>query len=391
MVHTMDEFGSLTRNDALAGEIRGEMTLHGRITFRRFMELALYHPSLGYYASEQERIGAHGDFVTSPALGPLFGAMLGRQVAEIWELLGAPEPFDIVEFGGGDGALCRALLGWAERAMPALAEALRYTIVEQGPDTSDRHPRVRRRREVSELGGGVTGVILSNELPDSFPVHRVRVMGGRLQEVYVTWAGSFVEADGPLSRPELSEYFRRLGLMPGEGASAEVNLDALTWVQGAAGLLRRGAMLTIDYGYPAADLYAPWRKQGTLMAFYHHAVVDDPYAHIGRQDLTSHVDFTTLARTGEEAGLQTLGFTSQGHFLHALGVHEAIAAEGLSLEERLARRRLALALTDPAGLGRIRVLAQGRDLPDGTVLRGFAEAPEPQTTLRRGLPGERTA
>jgi SAM-dependent MidA family methyltransferase len=173
--------------------------------------------------------------------------------------------------------------------------------------------------------------------------------------------------------PALRAYFDALGLLPGEGCEAEVNLDAVDWMRQAAGSLRRGYVLTIDYGYPAEMLYAPWRRRGTLMTFYRHGPGEDPYVRIGRQDMTTHVDFTTLARTGEANGLCTLGFTTQSEFLAALGIGDALAGrpDPKALEEHYALRRAVIELSDPAGLGRVGVLVQGKDVPD-SPLRGLA-------------------
>jgi SAM-dependent MidA family methyltransferase len=218
--------------------------------------------------------------------------------------------------------------------------------------------------ESLEAAGAGVACILSNELIDSFPVHRIQVVGGRLLEIFVAADGDrLAEVRDEPSTPELANCFDRLGLLPGEGCEAEVNLDAQTWAQCAAARLSSGFLLTLDYGYPARTLYAPWRKQGTLLCFYRHTATTDPFAHVGRQDITSHVDFTTFALAGRDAGLEPLGFTSQQRFLSALGIHDALEggpAAAPSLEEYLARRRAVEALLDPQGLGRIRAFVQGK-------------------------------
>jgi SAM-dependent MidA family methyltransferase len=197
---------------------------------------------------------------------------------------------------------------------------------------------------------------------------------GRLREVFVTWDGArFVEELREPFTPELEAYFERVGLVPGEDCTAEVNLAGTEWMAQAGEALRRGFVLTFDYGYEAEELYAPWRKEGTLLCFYKHNPSGNPYARIGRQDMTSHVDFTSIRRSGEEAGLKTLGLVSQSDFLINLGISEAVPpGDGeIGLEEYLARRRAVSELLDPAGLGRIRVLAQVKGV-DEAPLRGFA-------------------
>jgi SAM-dependent MidA family methyltransferase len=229
------------------------------------------------------------------------------------------------------------------------------------------------------LGSGIHGCILSNELLDAMPVHRVRVHEGSLQEIFVTWKGSeFVEELREPSSADIDAYFRRLRLVPGEGCVAEVNLDATRWTRETAVAIEHGFVMTLDYGYEAEDLYAPWRKDGTLLCFYRHNPSTDPYARIGRQDITSHIDLTSVRAAGERTGLRTLGIVSQSQFLMNLGIAEALAppAENeTGIEEYYARRRAGLELIDPGGLGRIRVLVQARGVED-VALRGL----EPEVT-----------
>src|SRR5581483_3401663 len=359
-------FGSNTENAVLRQHITAELQVHGLLTFRRFMQLALYHPDEGYYR-RREPIGARGDYLTSPELHPLFGAVLRRQLAELWAALDRPSTFTVVEVGAGSGALARAILGVPEDAFGA---ALRYLIVEPDPRLRTLQTRTLgsladavRWREALAAEAAPVGCVLSNELVDSFPVHRVTVRDGRLRELWVGLEdGRFVDVEGDPSTPELAAYFARLGLLPGDGCVAEVNLDALAWLREAAAAIDRGFVLTLDYGYPARQLYAPWRRQGTLLCYSRHTVQTDPYVRIGQQDLTAHVDFSSLAAAGEPAGLQTLGFTTQQRLLAALGIDEALRGgpAALGLEEYLARRRAVADLLNPEGLGRVRVLLQGK-------------------------------
>ena len=384
---TVDEFESTAENPLLVAEIRTRLEREGRLTFRDFMEMALYHPRHGYYRSPREKMGRAGDYLTSPEVHPLFGHMVGRQLAEMWEVMGSPGRFDLLEMGAGNGLLARDILRWSQRLHPAFLEALAYRIAETSPALVER-----QRQTVEALGlpdskvtwepdevptaGSVSGCLLSNELVDSFPVHRVAVEGGELLEVYVVWReGRFQEELGPPSTPELAAYFQRLGLLPGEGCRAEVNLAALVWMRRVAAALARGFVLTFDYGHEAGDLYAPWRRDGTLLCFYRHNPSSDPYARVGKQDMTAHVDFTSLVEEGRRHGLESLGMTSQSRYLAALGIGEALArapGDELSLEEYYARRRAVSELLDPAGLGRIRVLVQAKGVGP-CALRGLAE------------------
>jgi SAM-dependent MidA family methyltransferase len=373
---------SSTENEALRETIAARILSEGAISFREFMSLALYHPSLGYYSSWRGKMGRDGDYLTSPEVSPIFGLLVGRQLQEMWAEMGRPPQFQVVEVGAGTGALCHDLLRWARRAAPDLFRAIDYVIAEVSASLAERQrmsveaePEVAGRvRWLEALPPGIEGCVLSNELLDSMPVHRVSVQDGRLNELFVAWDGRrFVEEMRPPSSAEIEAYFQRLNLLPGEGCLAEVNLEALTWVEKAARALNRGYLLTLDYGYEAPEMFAPWRRGGTLACFHRHTVNDDPYARLGRQDMTSHVDFTSLRRVGEDAGLRTLGLVSQAEFLANLGIADLLSGprEGeISLEEYYARRRAATELLDPAALGRVRVLLQGKGV-QGTSLTGL--------------------
>jgi SAM-dependent MidA family methyltransferase len=378
------DFPSTTENEALKDIIRQRIAEAGAITFREFMALVLYHPHHGYYCTPREKMGRQGDYLTSPEVHPMFGWLVGKQLGQMWEVIDQPQPFTIVEMGAGSGALARDILEWARRHAPEFFAALEYRLVELSDELAARQRLAVRQVDeglekaawlpsLDAIGeGSVVGCLLSNELADAFPVHRVTVRGGRLQEVYVGWRdGHFEEKLGPPSTPALEEYFRRLELLPGEDCQAEVNLDALDWMKAAARALGRGFVMTFDYGYAADQLYAPWRRQGTLVCFYRHNSSTDPYARVGRQDMTAHVDFTSLIQAGKEAGLDTIGLTSQTHFLDALGIGGALAGAAqaeLPLEEYYTRRRALTELLDPAGLGRIRVLVQGKGVGSPRLL-----------------------
>ncbi len=380
----LDDFNSITESAPLLGELRARIASDGPITFRAFMEAALYHPKYGYYTTSAGSMDRRGDYVTSPEVHPIFGAMVAKQICELWNVMSRPAEFDLVEHGAGSGALARDVLRWVRAHVPAFADAVRYRILEI---SSTLRAAQRRSLESDDLSqntvewldappAGVTGCVLSNELIDAFPVHRVIRENGTLSEVFVALddAGRFVERLGPISDPALAGYFDDLGLMPGEGCYAEVNLDAARWMTRAAGSIDRGYLFTFDYGYEAADLYAPWRRDGTLLCFYRQSASSDPYQRIGKQDMTASVDFTTLRRAGEAAGLTTLGMCDQSSFLMRMGVAEGIARiardRSGELEEYFARRNVVMDLIDPARLGRIKLLLQGKGVTDAP-LTGF--------------------
>jgi SAM-dependent MidA family methyltransferase len=371
---------------ALVAAIRAEIAAAGRITFARFMDLALYHPAHGYYHSARERPGRGGDFLTAPELTPFFGHCLMRQLHQCWQELGEPGEFAILEYGAGGGRLAHDLLAAARDEAPAFAVAIRYLLHETNP-----HRRAAALDLLTEAGFGgqvfldiaesatpLVGAILSNEFVDALPVHRV-VGGpaGDLLERYVTWdaaADWFAEACDHPSTPRLTAALAEAGVTLEAGQSAEINLAAGEWLTTAAARLARGLLLTIDYGYDSAELYSAKRRVGTFLCYYRHTALDDPYVRLGAQDMTAHVDFGALTRAGARLGLAPLGFTTQGPFLSNLGLGDLLVATqrpDRALDDYLADRTAVLTLIDPRRMGRFGVLAQGKAFAPADPLRGF--------------------
>jgi SAM-dependent MidA family methyltransferase len=380
MTATDADFEPITESGPLVRELRERIARGGPMTFRDFMDAALYHRKHGYYSTNAAATGRGGDFVTSPEVHPIFGTLVAKTLAELWEIMGRPARFHCVEQGGGRGLLARDVLRWAHERAPSFAAALRYTLVERSTAMRAAQERTVDELELPEgavswspeLPAGIEGVVLSNELVDAFPAHRVVRTGAELREVYVKLEGDrFADQLGALSTPALRSYFDALGLLPGDGHYAEVNLDAIGWMRGVARALSRGYVLTFDYGYEAADLYAPFRRDGTLLCFYRQSASSDPYQRVGKQDMTASVDFTTLKRVGAEAGVAALAMTNQSSFLVRLGIGEGVAAAQGELEEYFARRNVVMDLIDPGRLGRIKVLLQGKGLPEGALPQGF--------------------
>ena len=294
----------------------------GPISFRDFMEMALYYPALGYYTSEKEKIGTAGDFYTSATLSPVFGAMIGRQLEEMWRLLDK-EPFTIIEYGAGTGKLCHDILEYLKNNAE-LYEKLRYCIIEksdtmQEQEKSSLHEKVTWHTAISEIPE-IVGCVISNELLDNFAVHQV-IMQEELMEVYVDYHDDFVEVLRPASQ-EIKDYFAELSVQLPKGFQTEVNLQAIDWITQIAKSLKKGYVLTIDYGYPSALLYSEQRKCGTLLCYNRHSVNDHPYSDIGNQDITSHVNFSALCHWGFKNGLLCCGLTDQANFLLGLGFKE---------------------------------------------------------------------
>lgn len=362
----------LARRQPLAAEASSRAHLaafvraRGRVTFAEFMRQALYDDVHGYYRGASERIGPTGDYVTSPETHPAFGAMLARWLRARWRELGEPRPFVVVEAGGGTGAAAAQILAAVE-AWPEMAAALQYTLLEPGPAAAARQrsllasygDRIRWANAWEALPPDVA-VLWANEVIDALPVHRVRREKDRLVELWVTWdegdavgAGRFREEPGPPSTPEITAYFDRLGVQPVEGITVEVNLEAIAWLRAAAEALARGSLLLLDYGATAGALFGDPARAGTLRAYHRHTLQLDPFARIGEQDLTADVDFTTLLRAADEAGLQVAVFTDQRRFLLDLGLRERLKRPPTAGEPGHLRL---LQLIDPAGLGRIKVL-----------------------------------
>jgi SAM-dependent MidA family methyltransferase len=343
-------------SESLRQIIAEEIRAKGPLPFARFMEICLYHPQYGYYASGRGCRGREGDYYTSPTVHPIFGALMGKQLAQMWRILGAGA-FEVVEMGGGEGYLCIDILDYLQQEEPQFYDLLLYCMVEVSPVVIEKQRRllapheakVAWRQPDEMVGQKIRGCFLSNELVDSFPVHRVVMEAGALQEVYVDLdKGGFKEVHKSPSTPELMEYFRCLGITLAEGQQAEVNLEAMRWLQKVAQGLERGFAITIDYGYPAAELYSPLRQAGTLLCYQGHRALTDPYSNLGLQDMTAHVDFTSLIMWGEGCGLQLTGLVPQYRFLFALGILEQAAelgkgkGEGEALNERLTIKNLIL-------------------------------------------------
>ncbi|MDZ7729370.1 MAG: SAM-dependent methyltransferase [Dehalococcoidia bacterium] len=353
----MDPGAAATGNPRLVNAIIEEMD-GGAIPFERFMELALYHPEHGYYR-QPGRIGPQGDFLTSPRIHAMFGWAVGAWLRWLWGELGQPQPFTVFEPGAGDGYLATAILDWAEGRDREFADALHYVAFETGNRGTDE--RVTWAEPPVEPAAH--GAVISNEFFDALPVRLFDQTARGPQEVYVRWNGeSFEESPGPVANiPEA----------PPEGRF-EASTRLFPTMSNLAQLVEQGAVLTFDYGYPREELWAPWRTAGTLLCFYRHTAHENPYIHVGDQDMTAHVDFTELEAALDATGFETHGPVRQSEFLFSLGVLDLVEGARQDLSEYFARRRAMEQLTDGAGLGRVRVLAGLRGVE--TEPPGFEES-----------------
>jgi SAM-dependent MidA family methyltransferase len=371
---------ALALSEILADRIRAG----GPIPFAEFMRECLYHHAHGYYSRASAR--RFGDYYTSVDVHPIFGRLLARQFAEMWELLGSPRPFVVAESGAGVGGLAGHILDFSARALPAFYAALEYVAVERSSARRAEHAArladhlaAGRVSSTGEIPREITaGCIFSNELLDALPVHRVVLENGALREIYVGFESArFTEVVGETTMPALEQYFHVQGITIEEGQQAEVSFEACDWIESAGRALGRGFVLTIDYGHEARALYGEHHNRGTLLAYRDHTVSENLLDAPGEQDLTSHVNFTAMDLWGRRAGLQRTGLVTQSQFLVALGRGNEFAdlyEPGQTEMEKLRARLLLKNLIHPEGLGeKFQVLVQHKGIasPRLTGLSGY--------------------
>jgi len=379
------DLDAVGQDEALVERIHAEIDRDGPITFARFMDLALYDPLGGYYRAATPRPGRGGDFLTAPETHPIFGAALARGLQEVWERLGRPDPFVLREYGAGTGALIVSVLQRLAVDGTGLERALRYDPIEVEPRRVEaiaaRLVAIGRAGVLMDAGSSgqpIVGAVIGNELLDALPTHRVVARRGRLLEVLTgSREGQFIDVETEPTTPALAGRLAQEGIDLIDGQRAEVCLALDAWIANAAAGLARGLLLLIDYGYAAHELHDPVkRRDGTLRAYVRQRVHDDPYRHVGRQDLTAHVDVTAVERAAERAGLSHLGTTTQAEFLVGLGAQDLLQAiqadPETTMEDYLALRSALMRLIDPGAMGRFRVMGFGRAWPDGPPLGGFA-------------------
>jgi SAM-dependent MidA family methyltransferase len=388
----------------------------GPLTVAAFMDLALYDPGCGYYARAAQRSGRAGDFFTSVDVGPMFGELLEIQIAEMAAILStitaenakhaektnlsaisassavdaspAVDVFDLVEAGAGNGRLSADILRTARRRDPLLYERMRLYLVEasssaraaQRATMGDEADRIAASSD--SLPAAFEGVLIANELLDALPIHQVVMREDGLREVYVDISASgrrLVTREGPVSSPALSAYLEALDIALEPGWRAEINLRAAAWIAEVARRMRRGFVILIDYGHDARELYSPTHASGTLTTFARHtmagpdASADTPpwLVNPGGQDITAHVDFTSVRAAAEAEGLTMLGFLDQTYFLLGLieqGSSPATFLNSLTVKDRLALKTLLM----PGGLGsthKVMILSKGAGTPR---LRGIS-------------------
>jgi SAM-dependent MidA family methyltransferase len=357
----------------LLDRIRAEIRDRGPISFAHFMELALYDPRDGYYARGAERLGPGGDFITASDAGRAFGRCVARQIVEIDRRIGPCDPFDVIEFGAGRGLLALDVLDAMSELDAALAARLRYLMVDRSERMrSQAARRVPAARVLSpdELQPGSRGCVLAVELFDALPVHRLRRSGEGLFEVHVDLddAGELTEVERPPTDAvrQMAERYAAAAVV---GTEAELTPLVCAQLDAMERILDQGVMIIVDYGHPAAELYRPERRRGTLLAYHGHTTNEAFLERVGEQDLTAHVNFTALEDRARERGLAVLGRTTQDRFLIGNGILEVFEpADGRERPDaRQVKDRLrAMQLIHPAGMGRtfkVLALSKGCDPP----------------------------
>jgi SAM-dependent MidA family methyltransferase len=390
----------------------------GPITFAEYMRMALYEPGYGYYTTGGAKMGWEGDYYTSTDVSSLFANCMGRQLFAMWEKLKRPAPFIVLEQGAGRGHLAEGVRTWAQKESPAFHSALDYRTedIRMGQDVLAGQPAggagrsagvpgrprgsplqytdetatevtnvhgrgdPRGRPGMGRLSGGrlTPSVIISNELIDAFPVHIVEKRGERLYEVFVDVRqdGRFCEVLDEPGTAEVASYLDSYKIpwhTFDDGWRAEINLDALRWMQRAAERVRRGYILTIDYGDKAKGLYTAWRRRGTLLCYFQHQANELPLVRPGEQDITAHVNFSALINEGRRLGMHLHTYTTQRLWLQSMGIEEELEQRRVKefaeaetaratdrgqvalLKWRDLRLRVGL-LTDPQGMGDFKVL-----------------------------------
>jgi SAM-dependent MidA family methyltransferase len=348
----------------------------GPMPFAAFMQLALYHPSHGYY-SAGPRTGWKGDFITSPELDPAYGALWARAFEKVWRAAGRPEGFTIVEVGPGEGGFTAAVLDAID---PGLRASLRYMLVERNPNAQARQrERLHDAAEVVwvpsivDLSTVPAGAVFANEVLDNAPVHVVEVRDGDLTEVCVTLRDEGLgEELLPPSNPELASFVQRTGVDLVEGARYEVGLGGVSMARRLAAAIDRGAVFFVDYGDTAEGLSQ--RYGGTLVTYGASGPSAELLTEPGERDITSHANWTAIEQALHEAGMEVRGPIAQAGVLRALGLgaiddqlrgaHMTALRnkEGVQAVATLSRRQAIRALIDPAGLGGLDVVTGTRGI-----------------------------
>jgi SAM-dependent MidA family methyltransferase len=387
-----------TGEPALIGYIRAVIREQSPMPFSWFMEQALYHPEHGYYSSGRAAIGRRGDYFTNVSVGPLFGKLIAAQFEEMWEALGRPDDFFIVEQGAHHGDFARDVLEALRKDAPDFFGTVRYLIIEsfvvlrkrQAETLTEFSEKIDWRPSVAELEP-FSGVQFSNELLDAMPVHLISRKCGQRLSPPTEWAEKYVDetsdgfafVEGEISSAKLQNQLTKIPAPPECEYQTEVNIAALDWIEELSAKLTRGYVLSVDYGYARGDYYAPHRTSGTLAGFSQHRRAPSPLQNVGQIDITAHVEWTSFVESGEERGLRLAGFTDQHHFITGLLASEML--RDLNETASASTRRALQTLLHPNLLGMtFQFLALVKGVDPAAGLSGFRFARDGRAALGLG-------
>jgi len=378
---------ALEHSDRLARLLHERIAAHsGWISFRDYMQAALYEPGLGYYSAGAVKFGEAGDFVTAPEISPLFSRCLARQCDEVLAELGGG---DVLELGGGSGRMAADMLLEFAR-MGALPD--RYLILEPSADLRDRQGQLLQalppelHTRVSWLDAlpdePLRGVIVGNEVVDALSVQRFVIDDAAINELGVVSDGERFDLAGRPADASLAAAVRKLGLDVDAGYTSEICASLSPWVAALSTSLAAGAIMLLDYGYSRQEYYLPERRSGTLRCYYRHRAHENALLWPGLQDITAWVDFTALTAAAEQADLQVAGYTTQAHFLVAAGIEqlvEELIASDTQLQVAAARGLRQLMLPGEMG-DTVKVMAMTRGVaaPGGFAGRDMRAALSPR-------------
>lgn len=313
--------------------IKAKIKNKGPITFADFMELALYEPTYGYYCSGNVKIGKEGDFYTSPYVNKAFGSAIGNFISKSFELI-EDEDLALIELGAGKGVLALDILNHLKINNIEQYNQMTYHLIEQSDhsrneikETLIKHnDKLKLSSNLDDLkSNSISGVVISNELFDAIPFHRLKFRNESLSEIYVTLEnGNFIETFDYPSKDELLKYFEDNNMELVEGQEIEINLKAKKILENINRVFKKGFIVNIDYGYLEDELFNPNRMKGTYKCIYKHSINETPYLNVGEQDITAHVDFSNLIRIGESLKINGFKYTTQGQFLIDWGILDII-------------------------------------------------------------------
>ncbi len=354
----------------LENKIKSYIQENGPITFDKFMEFALYDKEHGYYSKSGNRFGKSGDFYTSPTVHRTFGQVISKFIVRVYEFI--DEQFiSVIEPGCGNGYLAVDILDCLKEFYPAVYEKIQYYCIDKSKSNidkayellTDHKTKVNFTADISDLKEGHYGVVISNELFDALPFHRIKFKYNKPFEIYIENEGeNFTEHLGKLSSNDLKEYIENLNINFEQDQQIEINLNYKKLIKQISSSLNKGVVITFDYGWLAGELYSPARLDGTYRCFHNHQISADPYINIGELDITSSVNFSDLIKLGEQNELKLIKYSTQGQFMVDWGILDII--EKLDEKSRTTVKNLFM----PGTMGDMfKVLIQQKNMNDSFI------------------------